>query len=434
LIYDVILYNFIIGLPNIYYKDTIIMNNTKKYTTSTGKFICICIYAFINIMSLPIYAQNTQNTKTLPVIIELHENEIQKTKTYIKNDTRVFDSDWNYISQKMMGSLQNIETKHGFKAKHAFNKVFKGLAADLTPAQIEELKLDKRVKNIEVDHIMHTNAQSIPWGITQVNAHLSSSLAGNGAGVTQGANVYVIDTGGVKTHADLTTQTFKSFGFKNIYDCNGHGTHVAGTIGATDNSGYVVGVAPSIPYHALKVLGCTGSGSTSNIIKAIDWVSNYGIRPSVINMSLGGSISSALDTSVQNAVNQGITIVVAAGNSGANACNTSPARMGVLNGVITVAATNTDGSEAYFSNYGNCVDVWAPGVGVLSTDMNGSVSVKSGTSMASPHVAGIAALYYSKFPLAAPNELEQAIKTDAVLNGLLSKDGIAIKLANAMNY
>ncbi len=406
----------------------------KKYTM----LLMTSLSVALTLISTVVYANNYNSTnasnKKIAVIIELHDSEIQKTQTYLKNDERALDSDWNYLSQKMFGSLQNIEKKHSFKAKHAFNKVFKGLAADLTSAQIDALKLDKNIKNIEIDHVMHINEQNIPWGISAVNAHLSSSLAGNGAGVTTGANVYVIDTGGVQNHADLSTKTFKAFGFRNIYDCNGHGTHVAGTIGALDNNSHVVGVAPSIPYHALKVLGCTGSGSTSTIIKAIDWVSNYGVRPSVINMSLGGPASNALDISVQNAVKNGISIVVAAGNDAINACNTSPARMGKLNGLITVAALNENGSEAYFSNYGSCVDVWAPGVNVLSTDIKGGTSTKSGTSMASPHVAGIASLYYTKFPQATPSSLEDAIKTDSVLNGLFSKDGAAIKAVNAMNY
>jgi serine protease len=196
----------------------------------------------------------------------------------------------------------------------------------------------------------------------------------------------------------------------------------------------VVGVAPSIPLTSIKVLGCTGSGSVSNIVKAIDWVSANGVKPAIINMSLGGGESLAMDQAVENAVKQGITVVVAAGNNAADACTSSPARMGRLDGVITVAAIDNTGSEASFSNYGECVDIWAPGVNILSTSMNGGTATMSGTSMATPHVVGVASLYRAKFPNYSPAMVEQSLKNDAIINRKQSKDGISIKVINAANY
>jgi aqualysin 1 len=377
----------------------------------------------------------------IAVIVRLHENSIKQTMNYNPSDKRFLhdeNSDWSYVSQKLAGNIQSLEQKHGFKVKHAFNKVMRGFSARLTPEQIEALSKDIGVESISADTKMHAQAQNIPWGITKVNAHLSSSLAGNKSGMSTGANVYVLDTGSAKTHPDAVISGYQSFitgSTSGVYDCHGHGTHVAGTVGALDNSSYVVGVAPGIPTTAIKVLDCNGSGDTSDIVKAIDWVATNGKRPSIINMSLGGDLDPALDLSIENAVKAGVLIVVAAGNDGKDACGYSPANMGKLDGVITVGATDSSNNEAYFSNYGTCVDIWAPGVSVVSLNYTGGTSTKSGTSMASPHTAGVASLYMAKYPAKSPAEAEAAIKLDATVTTKLSKDGIRlVKLANAKLY
>jgi aqualysin 1 len=202
----------------------------------------------------------------------------------------------------------------------------------------------------------------------------------------------------------------------------------AGTVAARDNTVDVVGVAPSVRLTGVRVLGCGGSGSTSGVVKGVDWVTANALKPAAANMSLGGSTSQALDDAVKKSANSGVFYAVAAGNSGANACNYSPARAGAgsNNGVMTVAATDSNDREASWSNYGSCVDVWAPGVSILSTRLKGGTKTMSGTSMASPHGSGAGALYLSRTS-ASPASVEGALKTAATTTADKSKDGRTIK-------
>jgi aqualysin 1 len=178
-----------------------------------------------------------------------------------------------------------------------------------------------------------------------------------------------------------------------------------------------------------------GSGSTSGVIKGVDWVTANAQKPAVANLSLGGSASQALDDAVKRSANSGVFYAVAAGNSGANACNYSPARAGAgsNNGVMTIAATDSSDREASWSNYGSCVDVWAPGVSILSTRLNGGTTTLSGTSMASPHGAGGGALYLSKTN-ASPASVEGALKTAVTTTVNRSKDGRTIKRLRVANF
>jgi subtilisin family serine protease len=189
----------------------------------------------------------------------------------------------------------------------------------------------------------------------------------------------------------------------------------------------VVGVAPGIRFHAIKVLGCSGSGSWSSVINGINYVASTTARPAVANMSLGGPQNSAVDDAVKGAVAQGVFFTVAAGNDGADACGHSPAAAGTAGGVATIAATDSSDREASWSNYGNCVDLWAPGVSIYSTYKSGGYATLSGTSMATPHVAGGAALYLSTHTTASPSSVETALKNASVSTGTSSKDGRAIK-------
>jgi subtilisin family serine protease len=217
-------------------------------------------------------------------------------------------------------------------------------------------------------------------------------------------------------------------------DCHGHGTHVAGTAAAIDNDLDVVGVAPGAALIGIKVLSCIGMGATSAVIKGVDLVTANGYKPGVVNMSLAGSASQALDDAVTNSVHAGFFYAVAAGNDSIDACHGSPSRLGPLEGVMSVAATDPNEQEASFSNYGNCVDIWAPGVSVLSTALGGGTALKSGTSMASPHVAGAAALFLSSHPAATPAQIESAIKANAVSTTTQSKDGRAITRLNVAGF
>jgi subtilisin family serine protease len=211
-------------------------------------------------------------------------------------------------------------------------------------------------------------------------------------------------------------------------DCNGHGTHVAGIIGARDNDLGVRGVAPGVALVGVKVVDCTGSGSSAAIIKGIDWVAGTATGPAIVNLSLGGGASPPLDAAVKAASTQGIFFAIAAGNSATDACLASPSANGAESGIVTVAAIDANEIEAPFSNFGGCVDLWAPGVSIASTGLgaNEGVLVLSGTSMAAPHVAGAAALYLSRNPTALPGEVESALMASSVVPGTASKDGRTI--------
>jgi subtilisin family serine protease len=206
-----------------------------------------------------------------------------------------------------------------------------------------------------------TTQTGATWGLDRIdqrNRPLNGTFVYTYAG--SGVRAYVIDTGIRTTHSQFGTRAAVSYDALggNGQDCNGHGTHVAGTIG-----GSTYGVAKSVQLRAVRVLNCSGSGTNSGVIAGVDWVRANHIKPAVANMSLGGGASSALDTAVNNAINAGVTFVVAAGNSNANACNYSPARVGAA---ITVGSTTSGDVRSSFSNYGSCVDIFAPGSSITS--------------------------------------------------------------------
>jgi subtilisin family serine protease len=331
---------------------------------------------------------------------------------------------WAYLNRGVAGAVQALEARDGFRADHVFSHAVRGFSARLTASQIASLRSDPNVAYVEPDGPMSIVAQTLPWGIDRVDADLSSTQAGDGSGAISNVRVYVIDTG-VASHADLNKVGHVSFAGGRNNDCHGHGTHVAGTVAARDNTSDVVGVAPGAPITGVKVLGCNGSGSTSGVIKGVDWVTANAIKPAVANMSLGGGVSTALDNAVRNSASSGVFYAVAAGNSGANACNSSPARAGagIDNGILTVAATDSQDREASWSNYGSCVDIWAPGVSILSTRRGGGTTTMSGTSMASPHGAGGGALYLSSHTTASPTDVESALRNAATTTNKFSKDG-----------
>lgn len=341
---------------------------------------------------------------------------------------------WDYLDHGVAGAVQLLETIHAFRAEHVYSAALRGFSARLTARQIVDLENDPAVAYVEADGTMSVVAQILPWGIERVGAYSSSTAAGNGTGAITNVNAYVIDTGIDTAHRDLNTVGHVNFAAGPNKDCHGHGTHVAGTVAAKDDSNDVVGVAPGAPLTGVKVLGCGGSGSTSGVIKGVDWVTANARKPAVANMSLGGGASTALDDAVKKSANSGVFYAVAAGNSGANACNYSPARAGTHNGVMTVAATDSADKEASWSNYGNCVDIWAPGVSILSTRRGGGTTTMSGTSMASPHGAGTGALYLSSHTGASAATVESAVKSNAVSTGTASKNGAAITLDYAGNF
>jgi len=212
---------------------------------------------------------------------------------------------------------------------------------------------------------------------------------------------------------------------------------VAGTVAARDNVYDVVGVAPGASLTGVKVLGCNGSGTSSGVIAGIDWVTaNAAGGPAIANMSLGGGASLALDNAVKASAASGVFYSIAAGNSSANACLSSPARAGAgtNNGIMTTAATDGANHEASWSNFGSCVDIWAPGVSIISTKLGGGTTTFSGTSMAAPHVGGGGALIRSANPVADPIAVETALRSAAAATGTNSKSGAPIMLLNVAPF
>jgi subtilisin family serine protease len=320
---------------------------------------------------------------------------------------------WGYLDHGVAGAVQALEARLGFHAEHVYSAALRGFSARLSAPQIASL-------------------QNNPIGADQ-----SSTLAGDGMGAVANVRIYIIDSGVQATHPDLNVVPQGNFPLLRLLlnvDCNGHGTHVAGIAAAIDNGEAVVGVAPGAPLTTVKVLDCAGVGGASRIIKGVDWVTANAQKPAVANLSLGGGIVQALDDAVLNSVASGIFYAIAAGNDNDDACNYSPARAGTSDGAMTVAATDMSDQEPDFSNFGNCVDIWAPGVDIPSTFIGGGTQLSSGTSMASPHVAGAAALFLSLNPGATPADVENAIKLNAVNTGTFSEDRRPIMRLNVSNF
>jgi aqualysin 1 len=318
--------------------------------------------------------------------------------------------------------------RHGAEVLYTYQYAIEGYAARLPQSRLEEVRADEQVAYVEPDQTMYAEAQTLPWGIDKIDADLSSTKAGDGSGAVSGVNAYVIDTG-IYRHTDLNRVKHVNFvGDGRNNDCHGHGTHVAGTLAAKDNTTDVVGVAPGAPLTGVKVLGCNGSGATSGVIKGVDWVTANAVKPAVANMSLSGGASTALDNAVRGSAAGGVFYSIAAGNNGADACLKSPARAGAGtdNGIATVAASTSSDGETSWSNYGPCVDVWAPGAMILSTKKGGGTTTMSGTSMAAPHVGGGAALYLSKNTAASSTTVERALTSGATITANTSKDGATI--------
>jgi aqualysin 1 len=326
--------------------------------------------------------------------------------------------------------------RHGAQVLHTYQHALKGYTARIPDQRLDEVLAEERIDYIERDGTVTIVAQKLPWGNDKIEADVSSTKAGDNTGVVSNVNAYVIDTGIDKKHADLNVVNHVNFTRGKNTDCNGHGTHVAGTVAARDNERGVVGVAPGAPLTGVKVLGCGGSGSVSGVIEGIDWVTANSNKPAMANMSLVGGASVALDYAVVKSAASGIFYAVASGNDDADACNYSPARAGAgtNNGIATVAATNREDNETSWSNYGPCVDIWAPGARILSTKKGGGKTAKSGTSMASAHVGGGATLYLSSNTSASPTTVELALKTDATSTGTTSEDGTEIQRLDVGGY
>ena len=343
----------------------------------------------------------------------------------------VFD---NSVSEP--GQAANaVARSHGLGVGLVYGHALKGFSAVIPNERVAAVRADKRVEYVEPDKTYYAVAQTLPWGIKRIDADTSSTRAGNGSGSVSNVNAYIIDSGIDLRHPDLNVDVKRYVNFTGDgmnYDCFGHGTHVAGIVAAKDNARAVVGVAPGAPLTGVKVLGCNSSGSLIKILDGIDWVTANAKKPAIANMSLSGPTSQTLDDAVRRSAGSGVFYSIAAGNSGAKACNYSPARAGAGtdNGIVTTAATDKyerEYSSNYgSSNYGSCVDVWAPGVRILSTQKGGGTAKMTGTSQAAAHVGGGGALYLSSHPNAGPSSVEGVLKQAAKRTTNKRKSGSTI--------
>src|SRR5690606_16046679 len=288
---------------------------------------------------------------------------------------------------------------------------------------LARLLADPRVEFVEEDGIVSISAtqNNATWGLDRIDQR-DRPLNGTYVYDTTAPNVhaYVIDTGIRASHNDFGGRVGSGYSAINdgrgSNDCNGHGTHVAGTVG-----GAVWGAAKQVRLYPVRVLGCNGSGTNSGVIAGMDWVASNHTKPAVANMSLGGGASTATDQAVTRMRNAGVTVVVAAGNDNANACNYSPARS---SSAITVGSPTSRDARSSSPNYGSCVDIFAPGSSITSAwhTSNTATNTISGTSMAAPHVAGVAALYLASNPGASPAQVENAINANAT-TGVVGNPG-----------
>jgi subtilisin family serine protease len=367
-------------------------------------------------------------------------------------DARTADPRAAYHSRAVVGAVMALERSHGFRARAFFSRAIRGFAAELTALQRARLAAHPLVAVIEADTPITLDpiaaAQIVDWGIPKIKADISSTRSGDGAGEVSGVNVYVIDTGVDPTHPDINLVDHVTFTGAPNADCNGHGTAVAGVIAARDNGEYTVGVAPGAPVTGVKVVFCEGVTLPSFIVQGVDWVTANAVKPAVVNMSLGSLIPfTTVINAVVNSAATGIFYAVAAGNGNPitgealNACTSSPAiagynLFGIPNGITTVGATDASDQEASFSNYGVCVNMWAPGVEVTAPWLmsDGGLITASGTSLASPYLAGGAALLLSRFPTLTPPLVEYVLLVTADTPGTLSEDGAAIRRLNVQYF
>ncbi|EMI2663555.1 S8 family peptidase [Acinetobacter baumannii] len=353
-------------------------------------------------------------------------NDSSQAKGIIKNQYIVI---LNKDAGPSKDFAQNIAKQHAGKVLQSYDTVLKGFAIYLPDtagaAFIEAMKKNPHVLSVESDTIVNIDAttQSNPdWGLDRIDQKaLPLNSAYSYLQTGSGTTAYIVDTGILSSHQEFSGRVLSGYTAisdgNGTTDCNGHGTHVAGTVGGT-----TYGVAKNVNLVPIRILGCDGSGASSNVIAGLDWILKNGKKPAVVNMSLGGATSSSLDSAVENLYNNGYVMVVAAGNSNTDACTSSPAR---VSKAITVAATDNTDTRASYSNYGSCVDIFAPGSQINSSWIGNNTATKilNGTSMATPHVAGVVAEMLQSTPTASPQTISTNLLNQASSNVVKNPSG-----------
>lgn len=325
---------------------------------------------------------------------------------------------------QVLERVQALLPSLGGVVHHRYETAFKGLVLTLPKPVVQALQNNPLVLSVEPNQEIRlrqdgtTTQANAPWGLDRVDQRtlpLDRSYVYFRTG--RGVNAYVVDSGIYAAHTEVAGRVAEGVTFvgdgRGASDCNGHGSHVAGILGAQ-----TFGVAKQVNLVPVRVFGCDGSSSSSVIAAAVDWLAANHQKPAVVNMSLGGGASAAIDTAVANLIARGVPVVVAAGNESGNACNYSPARVPAA---LTVAATTNSDARASYSNFGSCVDLYAPGSSILSMGYQfpTQTAMLSGTSMAAPHVAGAVALAQQANPTASPAALARFIKSNATPVGAL---------------
>jgi serine protease len=327
----------------------------------------------------------------------------------------------NSRAPRVADMARQMASQHGAQVTRTFSHALRGFVVQANDKALERLLLDDRVAYVEEDGIVSIAAtqSNATWGLDRIDQRdlpLNSTYVYDTT--ASNVNTYIIDTGVLGSHTQFSGRMIGGYTAisdgNGTNDCNGHGTHVAGTV-----AGSTHGVAKGARISPIRVLGCNGSGTNSGVIAGMDWVTANHVKPAVANMSLGGGASQATDDAVTRMHNAGVTVVVAAGNDNSNACNYSPARAPVA---ITVGSTQNNDARSSFSNFGTCLDIFAPGTNITSAWHTGTSATNtiSGTSMASPHVAGVAALYLANNPSATPTQVTNALINNSTANKVTS--------------
>jgi subtilisin family serine protease len=430
-------------------RTTKMKRTVKQFKLSIILSTPLLLIAILLLNSVALYAQSGEEADALPqrvliplvmgagemLDVDMGDDLSDPGATLIPNQYIVVLKDDLVSGAAVEAVASEMASEYGSDLLYTYADALSGFTIrlpEVAAAAIHDIAADERVAYVEQDSIVtlaeesaiDTTQTGATWGIDRIDQrNLPLNGTYNYANTGAGVRVYIIDTGIRISHNEFGGRALDGYDAIDSLpaaDCNGHGTHVAGTVG-----GNTYGVAKGVTLYAVRVLNCSGSGTNSGVIAGVNWVTGQKnanpTAPFVANMSLGGSTSTSLDNAVKNSIAAGVSYAIAGGNSNRNACNYSPARVA---NAITVGATSSSDSRASYSNYGSCLDIFAPGSSITSAWYSGNdaTAILSGTSMASPHVAGVAALYLQGNPSATPATVRNAL-VDNATTGVVKSPG-----------